>query len=154
MLLLIEIVSTISKENHILFAYRMIHVYTMHHIRTFLHGPSFLSLLDTHNILSNSNTYKIILKTMWFTCNIGGDRFPRRIIPYLALITLNNITFNMVVLTLHLNINGCTNRYEYYYHVIRTGISKMIYTYINTYIVTKTNLDFRANSKNEIRVIK
>ena len=109
-LLLIEIVSTISKENHILFAYRMIHVYTMHHIRTFLHGPSFLSLLDTHNILSNSNTYKIILKTMWFTCNIGGDRFPRRIIPYLALITLNNITFNMVVLTLHLNINGCTNR--------------------------------------------
>ena len=110
MLLLIEIVSTISKENHILFAYRMIHVYTMHHIRTFLHGPSFLSLLDTHNILSNSNTYKIILKTMWFTHNIGGDRFPRRIIPYLALITLNNITFNMVVLTLHLNIIGCTNR--------------------------------------------
>ena len=110
MLLLIEIVSTISKENHILFAYRMIHVYTMHHIRTFLHGPSFLSLLDTHNILSNSNTYKIILKTMWFTHNIGGDRFPRRIIPYLALITLNNVTFNMVVLTLHLNIIGCTNR--------------------------------------------
>ena len=33
-------------------------------------------------------------------------------------------------------------------------IGIMIYTYINTYIVTKTNLDFRANSKNEIRVIK
>ena len=151
MLLLIEIVSTISKENHILFAYRMIHVYTMHHIRTFLHGPSFLSLLDTHNILSNSNTYKIILKTMWFTHNIGGDRFPRRIIPYLALITLNNITFNMVVLTLHLNINGDkSNIITLRLNVI--GI--IIYTYINTYTVTKTNLDFRANSKNEIRVIK
>ena len=37
---------------------------------------------------------------------------------------------------------------------IITFIGIMIYTYINNYIVTKTNLDFRANSKNEIRVIK